>query len=92
MCRHSHYLSRWKEVSEDYTQQDLTVFQIVKLEVLRLRASAETLVEPLELELWIGLPESQFDRVATLYPRKMDKSNLESGFYKEFNKNGTLVR
>lgn len=53
---------------------------------------SERIAEPLELELWIGLPESEFDRVATLYPGKMDKSDLESGFYKEFNQNGTLVR
>ncbi|MGJ8671846.1 serine hydrolase domain-containing protein [Rubritalea sp.] len=52
----------------------------------------ERIAEPLDLELWIGLPESEFDRVATLYPGKMEKSDLESGFYKEFNRQGTLVR
>lgn len=52
----------------------------------------ECIAEPLGLELWIGLPESEFDRVATLYPGKMDKRDLESGFYKEFNQQGTLVR
>lgn len=50
------------------------------------------IADPLDLDLWIGLPESEFDRVATLYPGKMDKSDLESGFYKEFNQAGTLVR
>jgi CubicO group peptidase (beta-lactamase class C family) len=52
----------------------------------------ERIAEPLGLDLWIGLPEIEFDRVATLYPGKMDKSDLESGFYKEFNQQGTLVR
>ncbi|MFD2275789.1 serine hydrolase domain-containing protein [Rubritalea spongiae] len=52
----------------------------------------ERIAELLELDLWIGLPESEFDRVATLYPGKMEKSDLESGFYKEFNQQGTLVR
>ena len=52
----------------------------------------EKIAEPLSLDLWIGLPESEFGRVAKLYPGKMDKSDLESGFYKEFNKQGTLVR
>lgn len=52
----------------------------------------ERIAEPLGLELWIGLPESEFSRVATLYPGKMDKADLQSGFYKEFNQSGTLVR
>jgi CubicO group peptidase (beta-lactamase class C family) len=52
----------------------------------------ERIAEPLGLELWIGLPESEFGRVATLYPGKMDKNDLASGFYKEFNQSGTLVR
>ncbi|SHK37746.1 CubicO group peptidase, beta-lactamase class C family [Rubritalea squalenifaciens DSM 18772] len=52
----------------------------------------ERVAEPLGLDFWIGLPESEFGRVATLYPGKMDKSDLESGFYKEFNQEGTLVR
>ncbi|MFC4990868.1 serine hydrolase, partial [Rubritalea tangerina] len=52
----------------------------------------ERIAEPLGLELWIGLPESEFGRVATLYPGKTDKSDLESGFYKAFNQQGTLVR
>ena len=52
----------------------------------------ERIAEPLGLELWIGLPDSEFSRVATLYPGKMDKSDLTSGFYIEFNQSGTLVR
>ncbi|MEO1857314.1 MAG: serine hydrolase domain-containing protein [Rubritalea sp.] len=52
----------------------------------------ERIADPLGLELWIGLPASEFSRVATLYTGKMDKSDLLSGFYKEFNQSGTLVR
>lgn len=52
----------------------------------------EKIAEPLELDLWIGLPESEFGRVATLYPGKMDKTELESGFYKEFHQSGSLVK
>ncbi|MFT5906110.1 MAG: CubicO group peptidase (beta-lactamase class C family) [Cryomorphaceae bacterium] len=52
----------------------------------------ERIAEPLDLDLWIGLPESEHHRVATLYPGKADKAELKSGFYKEFNELGSLVR
>lgn len=52
----------------------------------------ERVADPLGLDLWIGLPESEHYRVATLYPGKADKAELESGFYKEFNQQGSLVR
>lgn len=52
----------------------------------------QTIAQPLDLDFWIGLPESEFHRVATLYPGKMQKSDMESGFYKEFNQQGTLVK
>ena len=52
----------------------------------------EKIAEPLDLDLWIGLPESEHHRVATLYPGKADKAELESGFYKEFNEPGSIVR
>jgi len=39
----------------------------------------------LGLDFHIGLDEKEFSRVAKLYPGKMDKADLESGFYKEFN-------
>lgn len=47
---------------------------------------------PMELEFWIGLPEAMHSRVATLYPGKADKSDLEQGFYKEFHREGSLTR
>lgn len=50
------------------------------------------IAEKLDLDLFIGLPGEEFNRVAKLYPGKMDKSELESGFYKEFNQPGTLTK
>ncbi|HEY8961089.1 MAG TPA: serine hydrolase domain-containing protein, partial [Luteolibacter sp.] len=52
----------------------------------------EILGDPLGLDFWIGLPESEHGRVATLYPGKADKSDLEEGFYREFHRDGSLVR
>jgi CubicO group peptidase (beta-lactamase class C family) len=52
----------------------------------------EKIAGPLGLDFWIGLPESEHERVATLYPGKADKSDLEEGFYKEFHQEGSLVR
>lgn len=52
----------------------------------------ERVGEPLDLDFWIGLPESEFGRVATLYPGKMEKGDMGSAFYKEFLAEGTLVR
>ncbi|HCC21613.1 MAG TPA: hypothetical protein DEP88_10250 [Verrucomicrobiales bacterium] len=50
------------------------------------------IADPLGLEAWIGLPEEQFDRVARLYPGRQNKEDLESGFYKELHREGSLVR
>ena len=52
----------------------------------------EKIAEPLSLDAWIGLPESEFGRVATLYPGKQSKEDLQSGFYQELNKENSLVR
>jgi len=49
------------------------------------------IAEPLGLDLWIGLPESEAGRVAKLYPGKMNKGDLQSAFYQELNKAGSLV-
>lgn len=49
------------------------------------------IAEPLGLDAWIGLPVSEFGRVAKLYPGKMDKSDLESDFYRELHQQGSLV-
>jgi len=49
------------------------------------------IAEPLGLDAWIGLPESEFGRVAKLYPGKMDKSDLDSAFYRELHQKDSLV-
>jgi CubicO group peptidase (beta-lactamase class C family) len=50
------------------------------------------IAEPLGLDFWIGLPESEWPRVGKLYPGKAAASDLTDGFYKEFNTEGTLTR
>jgi len=52
----------------------------------------EKIAEPLKLDLWIGLPETEFGRVARLYPGKQDKSDLETEFYRAFNTPDSLVK
>ncbi|MCW1887352.1 beta-lactamase family protein [Luteolibacter flavescens] len=52
----------------------------------------EEIAAPLGLEFWIGLPESEHPRVARLYPGKAAAEDLQDGFYKEFNTEGTLTR
>ncbi|MBT8036320.1 MAG: beta-lactamase family protein [Verrucomicrobiae bacterium] len=52
----------------------------------------EKIAEPLGLEVWMGLPESEIHRVASLYPGKQDKSDLESGFYRDLHTPGSLVK
>lgn len=49
------------------------------------------IAEPLGLDAWIGLPQSEFGRVAKLYPGKMDKGDLDSAFYRELHQKGSLV-
>jgi CubicO group peptidase (beta-lactamase class C family) len=52
----------------------------------------EKIAAPLGLDFWIGLPEREWSRVARLYPGKAAEEDLQSGFYKEFNTEGTLTR
>lgn len=52
----------------------------------------EKVADPLALDFWIGLPESEWPRVARLYPGKADKSDLADGFYKELTTSGTFTR
>lgn len=52
----------------------------------------EKIARPLDLDFWIGLPESEWGRVARLYPGKADKSDLADGFYKELTTEGTFTR
>lgn len=47
---------------------------------------------PLGLDFWIGLPESQWPRVARLYPGKVGKDELVDAFYKHMTTSGTYTR
>lgn len=47
---------------------------------------------PMGWECWIGLPESQWSRVAQLVPGRAEKGDVEQGFYKEFMTAGTMTR
>ncbi|MEO5714269.1 MAG: serine hydrolase domain-containing protein [Luteolibacter sp.] len=53
---------------------------------------SEKIATPLALDFWIGLPESEWPRVAQLYPGKADKSDLVDGFYKQLTTSGTYTR
>ncbi len=46
--------------------------------------------EPLGLDLWIGLPESEYGRVATLYPGRAGGPARDNEFYRAFQDKGTL--
>ena len=48
--------------------------------------------QPLHLDLWIGLPEKENPRVATVYPAKSDKLPEPKQFYLDLAKPGTLAR
>lgn len=52
----------------------------------------ETLGGPLDLDFWIGLPESEWGRVATLYPGKISISNSDQPFLKAFNTAGSVTQ
>ena len=48
--------------------------------------------EPLDLDLWIGLPDEQSDRVAKLYAGKMADTPGEEAFYRAFGDPRSLTR
>ncbi len=52
----------------------------------------ERIAAPLGLDFWIGLPESEWPRVARLYPGKASPEDFQDGFYREFHTEGTLTR
>lgn len=52
----------------------------------------EKIAAPLGLDFWIGLPESEWPRVARLYPGKAGKDDLADGFYKQITTSGTFTR
>lgn len=51
----------------------------------------DVFAEPLELDLWIGLPESENSRVATIYAAKAGKSVEPKKFYADLATKGTLA-
>jgi CubicO group peptidase (beta-lactamase class C family) len=48
--------------------------------------------EPLDLDIWIGLPESKNERVATIYAAKSGASPVPAQFYRDLVTPGTLAR
>jgi CubicO group peptidase (beta-lactamase class C family) len=51
-----------------------------------------TFGEPLELDIWIGLPEADYQRAATIYAAKAGGEQKPADFYRELVTPGTLVR
>ena len=51
----------------------------------------KTFAEPLSLDLWIGLPEKENARVATMYPPKLGKSAEPKKFYADVVTSGTFA-
>jgi CubicO group peptidase (beta-lactamase class C family) len=51
-----------------------------------------TFAEPLELDFWIGLPEKENSRVATIYAAKSGKPPEPAKFYRDLVTPGTLAR
>jgi CubicO group peptidase (beta-lactamase class C family) len=51
-----------------------------------------TFAEPLGLDIWIGLPEAQHRRAATIYAAKAEGEQTPAQFYRELVTPGTLVR
>jgi len=52
----------------------------------------ENFARPLELDFWIGLPEEENSRVATIYAAKSGKLPEPEKFYRDLVKPGTLAR
>ncbi|MFZ1219051.1 MAG: serine hydrolase domain-containing protein, partial [Chthoniobacterales bacterium] len=52
----------------------------------------ETFANPLDLEVWIGLPDSQLHRTATIYAAKAGGEHSPPEFYRQLATPGTLVK
>lgn len=52
----------------------------------------EKIAAPLGLDFWIGLPETEWPRVARLYPGKAGRDDLIDAFYKQLTTSGTYTR
>jgi CubicO group peptidase (beta-lactamase class C family) len=51
-----------------------------------------TFAEPLELDIWLGLPETEHQRAATIYAAKTGGEQEPAQFYRDLMTPGTLVR
>lgn len=52
----------------------------------------KTFADPLNLDIWIGLPDSEQNRVATIYAAKADGPVAPAEFYRDLATPGTLAR
>lgn len=52
----------------------------------------EEIAGPAGIDFWIGLPESEHDRVAVLYPGRPQDGMENDVFYREFNRAGSLTQ
>ena len=52
----------------------------------------DEIAKPMGIDFWIGLPESEWERVAKLVPGKAKPSVYEEGFYQMYNQSGSLTR
>jgi CubicO group peptidase (beta-lactamase class C family) len=52
----------------------------------------ETFAEPLGLDIWIGLPQEEQGRIATIYAARAGGEQTPAEFYRELATPGTLVR
>ena len=52
----------------------------------------EVSAEPMQLDIWLGLPEAEHARVATMYAAKAGKPPQPEQFYRDLATPGTLVR
>ena len=52
----------------------------------------KTFADPLDLDIWIGLPDAEQDRVATIYAAKAGGAASPAEFYRDLATPGTLAR
>ena len=51
----------------------------------------EEFAEPLELDVWIGLPQEKMDRVASVFPARAGEMPRETKFYEALGNSGSLT-
>lgn len=52
----------------------------------------QEIAKPMGIDFWIGLPESEWGRVASLVPGRAKPAVYEEGFYAAFNQAGSMTR